>query len=154
MLNMQSKWIAKSRSFTWTHTETSTPLICSIIDDALLKAMPAVHNIGQFTLWIFLNRPAAEFLFTFCSSLGSYLGVGATGLNPVYYYLYYYYYLLLTGAAFITLVFFSACCSLDSVPLLQQQRPMPTRPATSFRGYILVVLICVSACLKEAASPS
>jgi len=43
MYNLHSKWILrKSFFYTNTHTETFTSLVCSVINDALLKAMPAI----------------------------------------------------------------------------------------------------------------
>jgi len=59
-----------------TQSETFTPLVCYVIDDALFNAMPAIHSRYEF-LW---GRPAAEFLCKFCSSVGSDLGVGGIDL--------------------------------------------------------------------------
>jgi len=62
-----------------THSETSlTPLVRSVIGDALLKAMPVMSFRPHCEF--FLGRPAAEFLCKFRSSVGSDLGVGATCL--------------------------------------------------------------------------
>jgi len=51
------------------HTETFTPLFCSVIDDALLKVCQpyAVSSRYEF----FWERSAAEFLCKVCSSVGS-----------------------------------------------------------------------------------
>jgi len=61
------------------HPDTFTLLVCSIIDDVLLKAMPAIMS-DRSRYEFLLDRLAAEFLCKFCSSMGSDLDVGATGL--------------------------------------------------------------------------
>jgi len=52
-----------------THSETFTPLVCSVIDDVLLSRYE-----------FFWERPAAEFLCKFYSSMGSDLSVGGIDL--------------------------------------------------------------------------
>jgi len=39
-----------------TQSEMFTPFVYSVIDDALLKAMPAIPYVGPFPLCIFLRQ--------------------------------------------------------------------------------------------------
>jgi len=73
-----------------THSETFTPLVCRVTDDALLKAMPAIpQHRSVRVINFYRGRHAAEILCKlrfiilckFCDSLGLDLVVGATGLQ-------------------------------------------------------------------------
>ena len=68
-----------------THTHTRRRLhhssVAYVIDDVLLKAMPATPWCRSVHVVIFFwDRPAAKFLYKFCSSLVSYLEVEITDL--------------------------------------------------------------------------
>ena len=58
-----------------THSETFKPLVYRVIDDALLKAMPAIpftifdFFVGQFTLEIFLRK--ISFYANFVVAIGA-----------------------------------------------------------------------------------
>jgi len=82
MYNLQSEWILKRLPFTWTHTQrrlyhisvTFLVMCCLKICRPLSHTIMLVSSRYEF----FWGRSAAKFLCKFCSSFGSYLGVGVT----------------------------------------------------------------------------
>jgi len=74
MYNLQSDCILRKSFFYMnTQTEMSAPLNCCVIDYLLLKAMPQCQSVHVMNFSEAVVRK-------FCSSLGSNLAVGTTGL--------------------------------------------------------------------------
>ena len=48
-----------------THSETFTPLVCSVIGDALLKAMPAIPYCRSITIMNFSDADLLNFYANF-----------------------------------------------------------------------------------------
>jgi len=58
-----SKCIICSQMLVFTHPETSTPIVCSVIDDGFLKLMPAIPWCRSIQV---INFPETDPLLYFC----------------------------------------------------------------------------------------